>query len=116
MAIDRRRRPLKRTGGELRDASLFIVATEGEKTEPLYFSIFKSPKLKVETLECEDGHSSPEGVLKRVTDFKRRYQFGPGDTFWVVVDRDRWTVKHLSAVFGECNRKDFTLLVARTSF
>jgi RloB-like protein len=116
MAIDRRKRPLKRDEGEWRDASLFIIATEGEKTEPRYFGLFKSPKIKVLTLECRDGRSSPDAVMERISEFKGKYYFGRGDTFWLVVDRDRWTIKTLSAVFAECRRRDLVMTVSNPQF
>lgn len=116
MPIDRRKRPLKRVMGQLRDATLFIVATEGRRTEPIYFGIFMSPRIRVETLGCEDGHSSPEGVLDRVTDFQRKYQFGAGDTFWLVLDRDDWKIKTLTHVFTECRKKDVSLLISNPMF
>jgi len=40
----RKKRPIEREVGVLRDARLIIIATEGEKTEKQYFSIFR-PKL-----------------------------------------------------------------------
>ena len=116
MAIDRRKRPLVRDRGEWRDASLFIVATEGEKTEKIYLSCFHSQKIKVVTLECTDGRSSPEGVLDRIDAYKNKYQLGAGDTFWLLIDRDSWRTKMLSAVASECRRKEFSLLISNPMF
>jgi hypothetical protein len=116
MAIDRRKRPLTRERGDWRDASLFIIATEGEKTEPRYFSLFKSSRVKLKILECVDGSSSPEGVLARISQFKESYHFGDGDVFWLVIDRDAWRVKTLALVHSECKRKQFNLLVSNPQF
>lgn len=116
MAIDRRKRPLVRERGDWRDASLFIIATEGEKTEPRYFDLFRSARVKVKMLPCEDGASSPEGVLKRIAEFKKAYHFGKGDSFWLVIDKDRWTIKAITAVFSECRRKKFTMVISNPQF
>lgn len=112
MAIDRRRRPLDRRGGVLRDASLIVIAMEGEKTEKIYFDIFHSSRLKIVSIPCKDGRSDPVSVLKNLTDFKKKMQFGSTDTFWLVVDKDRWTAKNLAAVRRECRQKEFNLLVS----
>lgn len=116
MAIDRRRRPLDRRGGVLRDASLIVIAMEGEKTEKIYFDIFHSSRLKIVPIPCKDGRSDPVSVLKNLTDFKKKMQFGSTDTFWLVVDKDKWTAKNLAAVRRECRQKQFNLLVSNPRF
>jgi hypothetical protein len=73
MAINRSKRPLVRDHGEVRDATLFIVATEGEKTEKIYFSVFRSSRLKVRLLPTLDGKSSPNSVLERISEFQSAY-------------------------------------------
>jgi hypothetical protein len=116
MAVSRLNRPLERNETQDRDATLIIVATEGEKTEPLYFTIFSSTKLQIVTLNCPDGHSSPEAVLGRATEYKSQFQFGDGDSFWVVVDRDKWTIKMLSKVYSECRKSEINLIVSNPAF
>jgi RloB-like protein len=116
VAISRLKRPLTRAAGVLRDASLFIIATEGEKTEPLYFEAFQSQRLKTIPIPCEDGKSSPEAVLIRIDEYKKKYDFGNGDSFWLVIDRDKWPEKTLSAVASECRKKQFTLIVSNPYF
>jgi len=116
MAIDRRKRPLIRQPGDWRDATLFIVATEGEKTEPRYFEIFSHPRVKIKTIECPDGKSAPEHVLDRMVQFAQSFHFGDGDSFWLVIDRDRWTIKSLSYVYMECRKKGYNLTISNPCF
>lgn len=110
------RRPLARSTGEFRDASLFIVATEGACTEPRYFTLFRSRRLKINIIGCENGKSSPAWVLDRLDKYAKKYQFGAGDTFWVVIDRDRWTEKDLAEVHGRCKKAGISLIISNPNF
>lgn len=78
-----------------RDARLFVIATEGEGTEPLYFELFKydargrlNPKLKIEILPAEEGRSSPRHVLERLERFRGVHDLGADDELWFVIDVD----------------------------
>ena len=74
-----RKRPLDRKIN-VRDAKLYVVATEGEKTEADYLAMFLDSKVKVHTLPTgADGHSAPEQVLERLDRFVQEYDLGPGD-------------------------------------
>lgn len=116
MVIERVRSRLKRNAEELRDASIFIVGTEGEHTERIYLSAFKSNKIKVVPVECDDGASSPDGVLRKVDEISKIFQFGDGDSFWLLVDKDAWTQKMFSDVYRECKKKGFMLCVSNHQF
>lgn len=114
--VSRTKRPLDREGGVLRDASLMIIASEGEKTEPLYFSAFRSPKLQIICIPSSGGRSSPDHVLDALSEFIAKFDFGEGDEFWIVVDRDRWTEKNLSRVFADCKKKGVEMAVSNPFF
>nr|VFJ70103.1 MAG: RloB-like protein [Candidatus Kentron sp. FW] len=65
-----RRRKFSRSQGRRPYRKLFIIATEGEKTEPRYFSFFNDPRsvIRVKCLKGSKGkhHSDPRHVLKRM--------------------------------------------------
>lgn len=63
----RKKRPLKREISHLRDASLIIIASEGEVTEKVYFEsyLFESMRVQVRVLETRMGISSPTAVLPK---------------------------------------------------
>jgi hypothetical protein len=77
---------------------LFIIATEGRKTEPSYFGIFNSENSTVRVTCLKSGHnSSPQQVLRKMNarlkkDENRKF---PGES-WLVVDRDQWAEEQLS--------------------
>lgn len=80
---------------------MFIIATEGRKTEPAYFrmGIFRSRErpVRVQVLN-RTSSSSPQAVLGRMSRHLRSYQRQEGDEAWLVVDRDQWKVKDLEVL------------------
>lgn len=116
MPIDRVRSQMRRKEGELRDASIVLVGTEGEKTEAIYLDAFGSARVKVVTVVCDDGRSSPKGVLNKVSEAITRFNFGSGDTFWIIVDKDQWKEKEFSEVFALCRQKGITHVVSNERF
>lgn len=61
----KRYRSLRRSTGKRRYKRLFIIASEGEKTEPEYFRRFGGPESAV-TVKCIKAASpSPDKVLER---------------------------------------------------
>lgn len=116
MAIDRVRSSLRRRPEEHRDASIFLVATEGEHTESIYLATFRDPRIKVIPIPCEDGKSSPQGVLDRLSEAMTTFQFGGDDTFWILVDRDSWTERMFSEVNSECKKKNIFMSTSNARF
>lgn len=102
MRIDRGR--LVDRDVQVRDASLFVLATEGELTERSYFEglqvagLLDNSRVKLLVLPTSDGKSSPEYVLQRLRDFKSKHRSLPTDSFWLVLDVDRWGPAKLSSV------------------
>jgi len=101
---------------------LFVIATEGEKTEKNYFKEIQesdlndSDLIRIEILESPDGESSPKHVLKRLTDYKKKYPIIERDELWLVIDKDRWGEGHLSEVAQETMQKGFYLAVSNPCF
>jgi hypothetical protein len=110
------KRPLDRAIN-VRDASLFVIATEGAKTEPAYFEAFRSPRVHVEILPTtEDNRSAPKHVVERLRAFERKFQLGKGDELWAVVDYDRWGEAQLSEIAAQAAGGAFGLAVSRPCF
>lgn len=91
-----KRRRLKRPLGQRRYRKMFIIATEGDKTEPQYFAIFNNQNSVIRT-RClkADRDSSPPQVLKRMEKHIRDEGLKNEDEAWLVVDRDQWTDEQL---------------------
>ena len=86
------RRRFHRPLGERRYRKLFVIATEGEKTEPQYFAIFQKDDAIV-SIRCLKGShgSSPRHVLKRMEKYLREESLKSDDEAWLVADKDQWT-------------------------
>jgi len=69
-----------------------VIAVEGIKTEPQYFSIFNNQK-SVIWVNCLKGNhdSSPPQILKRMENYLKREALKSSDEAWLVVDKDQWT-------------------------
>jgi hypothetical protein len=113
--------PIKRTcllnrKVDFRDAKLFIIATEGEKTEKQYFNVFENPKIRVVVIPSEGGKSAPKHALEQLDDIKNLYDFGEGDELWLMIDTDRWGAAALSTVCQGAIQKSFQLAVSNPCF
>lgn len=78
-----------------RDAKLYIVATEGEETEPRYFhaiqerDLIPRSRVKIHVLPAEDGCSAVAHIVSRIEGFLAQYAFVPDlDEVWLVLDTD----------------------------
>jgi len=112
------RRTFRRRPPFLPYRKLFLIATEGAKTEPIYFGIFNSPQatIHVKLLPARKHDSSPPQVLKRAQVFVKEKGFGKKDEVWLVMDRDQWTDEQLEGVFLGCRAPAFNLAVSNPQF
>lgn len=95
----RKKRPLDRAIPHHRDTRLFVIATEGEQTEPHYFRSFQlSSRVQLRVLPTEDHRSSPSAVLARLQEFRREYALDARDELWLVLDVDRWSHQTLDEI------------------
>ncbi len=110
----------ERIAGRRDIRKLFVIVTEGTKTEKTYFDDlaadkrFNHPSVHVETIQS--GDSSPEHVLARLTEFNNEYELGDNDELWLVIDRDRWEVPMLSRVTREAFQKRFRVADSNPAF
>lgn len=95
--MPRKRRHFKRLLGNRRYRKLFVIATEGTKTEREYFAIFndQTSVIQVRCLKSRQGKSPPQ-VLKQMKTHLKRENLRLSDEAWLVVDKDVWTDEQLS--------------------
>ncbi|OYZ18938.1 MAG: hypothetical protein B7Y39_12965 [Bdellovibrio sp. 28-41-41] len=108
-------RPLNRSSAS-RDAKLFVIATEGEITEPQYFKLFRSTRIQIKILKTEKGHSAPKKVLERLSAYKEDYQLDKNDRLFLVIDTDRWPAKTLAQVAKSCHEQNIILAASNPCF
>jgi len=119
----RERKDFKRKSGH-RDANLFVIATEGEKSEECYFETLTSEEyyantsVHIEILSSIDGRSSPRDVIKLLDRFKREYKIREDDELWLLIDRDKqsWNIDQIKEVARLCNQKEYHLGLSNPSF
>ena len=96
-----RSRKFQRSLGERRYKTVFILAVEGEKTEPLYFDLFNDEKTVLHVHCLEGKHeSSPPQVMQRMIRYlkEKERSLKTADEAWLVVDKDQWTNEQLSSL------------------
>ena len=88
---------------------LFIIACEGEKTEPAYFNDlklkFKNNRIHVELLKRQPGKSAPKHVFESCKDFKKEYKLNSDDEIWLIIDRDRYEAQ-LTEISKQCKNSN----------
>lgn len=82
--------------GERRYRKLFVIATEGAVTEPLYFSIFNNQESVIKVKCLKSGASAPKHVLARMKKYLRDETLQATDEAWLVVDKDLWPDEQLT--------------------
>ena len=101
----------------VRDARIFVIAVEGEKTEAQYFSLFESTRVHVEVLPAgPEGLSAPKQVLERLVKFEERFDLGEGDEWWLVIDVDRQRGQFLDEVTRMARERGYGLAVSNPCF
>ena len=83
-----------------KDARLFIVFCEGERTEPNYFKYFNgiASQIRIELIGHADGQNSPLGLYATAEKLLLpseenpipKYDLRAEDEIWFVVDTDSW--------------------------
>ncbi len=94
------RRSFNRPYGERRYKKLFIIATEGQKTEPQYFALLDNSHSTVK-IKCllSKSQSAPTQVLRRMNDYLKKEGIKKTDEAWIVVDKDQWTDEQLAELY-----------------
>jgi len=103
----RKARRFARQTGQRSYRKRFLIAAEGAKTEPQYFSLFNSPHATVQVTCLKCGHdSAPPHVLKRMTTWLKKNDLEDSDEAWLVVDKDQWTDAQLKELLTWSQSKE----------
>ena len=101
----------------VRDALIFVIAVEGEKTEAQYFSLFDSDRVHVEVLPAgPEGFSAPRQVLERLVKFEEQFDLNEKDERWLVIDVDRQRGQFLDEVSRVARESGYDLAVSNPCF
>ena len=114
----RHRRKFQRRAVERSYRKMYVLATEGTKTEPLYFNLFNSENtiIHVKCLKHGSG-SDPAKILKVLKKHIKDEGLQVGDEAWVIVDRDKWTDGQLNNLHQwSQSAKNYGLAVSNPKF
>lgn len=116
--MPRRRRSFQRPLGVRRYRTLFVIATEGDQTEPQYFGMFNTAETFVHVECLRSRHeSTPAQVLARMKIYIQDKGLKPGDEAWLVVDKDQWSEEQLAELHQWSTAKDsYGLAVSNPKF
>ncbi len=113
----RRKRPIKRKQGKLRDARLFLIVSEGSIPEKPYFELFDtSPRRQFHFIGPQKNRSAPVHLGKRLISVKRKLDWQADDLCAIVLDKDRWTDKALKRLAREASTHDAILALSNPCF
>lgn len=118
--MNRKRRPLDRESKPLRDARLVVIASEDTFAVRQYFDFFESTRIQFKVLETSAGRSAPEHLMDRLDSYRREFDIGEGDSFWLVCDCDHWVesnhITNLITVLRECRKKNINVALSNPCF
>ncbi|MFM9964360.1 MAG: RloB family protein [Planctomycetaceae bacterium] len=118
--MPRKKRPLERDNGVVRDASLVVVASEDTHAVKQYFGRFRPRRVQFRVLGTEDGRSSPPDVMGRLDKFKDEFQIREDDQLWVCFDTDHWVepghIQNLAETIRLCKQKGYRLAISQPCF
>jgi RloB-like protein len=122
--MPRERREFKRPSFERNVQKLFVIATEGFKTEIKYFEQFKSEEyynnqsVFIEVLKRLTTDSSPAVVIKQLNNFSKEFNLKEGDELWMVIDRDKqsWSTQQIAEVARLCVQKRYGFALSNPCF
>jgi hypothetical protein len=118
--MPRKKRPLDRDGGALRDASLIVIASEDTYAVKDYFLRFKTRRIQFIVIPTEGGRSAPDQVIYRLNKFKEEYATEEDDQFWLCIDTDHWAnsghIANLTRVLQHCKQKNYLVAISNPCF
>lgn len=118
--MPRKKRPLDRDTGKLRDASLVVIASEDTHAVSQYFARFRAKRVHFIVIPTIDGKSSPPNVMRRLDEFKAEFASEENDQFWICIDQDHWAdpghISTLLQVVRECKQKGYGISISNPCF
>ena len=108
----------KRPIGNKPHKKLFIISTEGTKTEPQYFQYFNIQDAVIQVSSLRgDNKTSPKAVLQRMKLYLKNEGLKKSDEAWLVIDKDEWTDDQLLELHSWTkNNKKYGLAVSNPKF
>lgn len=105
--MSRHRRRFTRPTATRRYKKLFVLATEGEVTEPQYFALLNDliPNIHIKTLNSRHA-SSPHRILNLLVEYLQKEQLLLTDEAWLVADKDSWPDQDINKLFTWSNSDD----------
>ena len=96
----RKRRALgsSRPPAKRRYRKLFVVGTEGSRTEMEYLAFLNSTTVTVHVRCLKGKRNAPRDVLVRMKSELREQALRKTDEAWLLVDRDSWEPQDLDAL------------------
>lgn len=97
---------------------IFVIATEGEKTEDIYFSIFRTQhydKVIIKVLPALAGKSAPKHLIKRIQQYKKDHNLKDNYELWIVVDVDQ-QAESLDEICSRCKKLGINIAVSNPNF
>lgn len=122
--MPRERREFRRPSFVRSVQRLFVIATEGVKTEVKYFEQFKSEayynnqSIFIEVLKRLSTDSSPQFVIKQLNNFSKEFNLREDDELWMLIDRDRqsWSTHQIADVARLCIQKGYGFALSNPCF
>lgn len=115
MKAEKRRFSLRQFG-ERRYRKLFVIATEGQKTEPEYFEALRNEQSVIHFLKANTG-SAPLQILKKMQQYLKKEGLKSSDEAWLVVDRDHWSEAQLDQLHTWSKKEEnFGLALSNPKF
>ncbi|MFN4248611.1 MAG: RloB family protein [Flavipsychrobacter sp.] len=107
-------------GLPFRDATLYIIACEGEKREKEYFeyiaSLSQRIKIKILFENQDKGKSAPKWLLDRATSYCEDIGLNSSDELWLVMDVDRWSRDVFRQIEQACKDNHWNIAISNPCF
>lgn len=99
---------------------LYVISTEGAKTEQIYFSELhpgRNGNFRLKILGNPNHKSRPIEVLNRLLEYERCERPGPNTEYWAIIDRDSWSEYELNDVSRRIReRSNYNLAMSNPCF
>lgn len=120
MTINHKPEHAERKSGNRRRIPTFVIATEGEKTEPDYFAYLDREyhEINIIPLPADDGHSQPRQVLDKLLSKKQELEKENPKSYqyWIVIDHDRRPCTELKQVMEDADANNVSLADSNPCF
>ena len=116
--MPRQTRRFRRPSGERRYRKLFLLRTEGDKTEPQYFRALDSLVSGSHVVCLRGGHASaPPQVLRHMKTYLMEQRPASPYEAWLIVDRDQWSNAQLASLDRwERQQSNYGLAISNPKF